>query len=255
MKLLMYDPRGPVEFIRKTSIKPWGWHVYLKVGGDIWINQLQNLKARGIVPVVTLEPRMGLDSIIRNDYDWWLRKLYSILETDFLEYYIRFAHEFNGDWYPWGRQPEKYRQAYLHVFELMDCLAEANDIWCPNRIYNEPFGLSEYVPNPSPLILGLDAYAINPDGSVRNSYETYFDTIDYFKSYLMENKIILPYHLWLCETGVPFSESQHHYLDQLLDDLEHQGFSVFGYFNANKPTASGDYELTFESIQLFKDWF
>jgi mannan endo-1,4-beta-mannosidase len=48
--------------------------------------------------------------------------------------YIRYAHEMNGTWYPWSRDPIQYRRAWRHVVRLFEAAGAANVkfVWSPN---------------------------------------------------------------------------------------------------------------------------
>jgi len=48
--------------------------------------------------------------------------------------YIRYAHEMNGTWYPWSRDPIQYRRAWRHVVRLVGAAGAANVkfVWSPN---------------------------------------------------------------------------------------------------------------------------
>jgi len=48
--------------------------------------------------------------------------------------YIRYAHEMNGTWYPWSRDPIQYRWAWRHVVRLVEAAGAANVkfVWSPN---------------------------------------------------------------------------------------------------------------------------
>lgn len=56
-------------------------------------------------------------------------------------FFLRFAHEMNGDWYPWsgeqsGRDPQLFIRAWQHVWNIFDEEGAANAIWvwAPNYV-------------------------------------------------------------------------------------------------------------------------
>jgi hypothetical protein len=46
-----------------------------------------------------------------------------------LTVYLRFAHEMNGDWYPWSRNPEGYVLAWRHVHDIFKQEGATNVRW------------------------------------------------------------------------------------------------------------------------------
>lgn len=76
--------------------------------------------------------------------------------------FIRFAHEFNGDWYPWtpacGTSPTAYVSAWRHVHEIFADRDVANVewIWAP-VVADGPF--SDWYPGDEYVdVLGIDGY-------------------------------------------------------------------------------------------------
>lgn len=113
------------------------------------IDEMNAARERGAVPLVTWEPwawdegpeqpRYALDRIARGDFDAYLTQWGEALAAWDSPVQMRFAHEMNGDWYPWaegvnGNQSGDYVRAWRHVH---DVLAETGAhkvvwIWSPN---------------------------------------------------------------------------------------------------------------------------
>jgi mannan endo-1,4-beta-mannosidase len=57
--------------------------------------------------------------------------------------YLRYAHEMNGYWYPWSRDPEAYRWAWRRVVRLFDVAGARNVrfVWAVNANLYEPPGV------------------------------------------------------------------------------------------------------------------
>jgi len=56
---------------------------------------------------------------------------------------IRFAHEMNGGWYPWGRDSvtkDNYKKAFANVAEMFRALENVAMVWCPNYASSDDFG-------------------------------------------------------------------------------------------------------------------
>jgi beta-mannanase len=81
--------------------------------------------------------------------------------------YLRFAHEMNGNWYPWcesvnGNSAGQYASAWRHVKDIFTANAVTNVtwIWCPNIVYVGATALSGLYPGSSYVdMTGLDGYS------------------------------------------------------------------------------------------------
>jgi len=75
---------------------------------------------------------------------------------------IRFGHEMNGNWYPWGNRPQDYVDAYKHVVDLFrsEGVQNVDWMWCINAesVPTEPISnVAKYYPGNSYVdILGID---------------------------------------------------------------------------------------------------
>jgi hypothetical protein len=58
---------------------------------------------------------------------------------------VRFAHEMNGSWYPWGQRPAQYRAAFRMVAAAVHHLAPGSAMmWAPNYGGGYPFNGGAY---------------------------------------------------------------------------------------------------------------
>lgn len=92
---------------------------------------------------------------------------------------VRFAHEMNGDWYDWGRDPDLYVAAWHHLVKRMRMHTSlARFVWCPNVIGGSSPELAPWWPGDFYVNwLGLDGY--NWGGREwRSPYETFKATYD-----------------------------------------------------------------------------
>jgi beta-mannanase len=113
---------------------------------------VQKVTARGAIPLVTLEPWDSKKGVEQPDYR--LRRIASGAYDDELTAWaedarewggrilLRFAHEMNGDWYPWseqvnGNRPGDYVVAWRHVHDVFDRAGADNVewVWSPNVAY------------------------------------------------------------------------------------------------------------------------
>lgn len=118
-----------------------------------------NIDKNGSIPMVTWEPWVPISGFDRSEsvVNQEEYRLKNIIDGKFDEYItkyaqdvkfykkpliIRFAHEMNGNWYPWGstfNKPEEYVLAWRHVHEIFDSVGATNVtwVWSPNEIYFE----------------------------------------------------------------------------------------------------------------------
>ena len=104
-------------------------------------NFLAEVTAMGGIAMLTLEPVQGLKAVTTNACIG-LGNLCAAAEAQGVGgIFIRFAHEMNGHWYPWGQQPLAYKQAFhllgTHVHALTTRTAL---LWAPNNGVGYPFG-------------------------------------------------------------------------------------------------------------------
>jgi hypothetical protein len=106
--------------------------------------ELQAMWSRGAVPLVTWEPwtlagrGSPLKAIARGRYDRYVRHAASSAAAWGHPILLRFAHEMNGTWYPWGRRPGNspgiYKAAWRHLVTIFRSAGADNVewLWAPN---------------------------------------------------------------------------------------------------------------------------
>jgi mannan endo-1,4-beta-mannosidase len=145
---------GPVDtFIKAASHQPavmmfsqgWAVHTFDR-------NAFDQVARRGMMPMLSwepwnyrddsvakdgthaIQPQYKLSRIIAGDFDDYIRSYAEGVKS--LDYHIgiRFAHEMNGFWYPWGadvngNQPGEYIAAWRHVHDIFTSAGVTNVIW------------------------------------------------------------------------------------------------------------------------------
>jgi beta-mannanase len=146
-----------------------------------------------MAPIVTWEPwDTSIDSVEQLPY-----KLSTISNGDWDQYivpwamavrswgqplFLRFAHEMNGNWYPWGtantpvstgtglppngNTPQDYVDAWRHVHDKFRCLDVTNVtwIWAPNIWYSGSTHLRDVYPGEDYVDwIGIDGYNFGDD--------------------------------------------------------------------------------------------
>ena len=117
------------------------------------------ISRKGSIPFITWEPWVPVDaaetaksqivwqsqilaSINKGNYDGYIRQ-YARDVKDFKKpVMIRFAHEMNSDWYPWGsafNTPEAYVSAWRRVHDIFEQEGALNAtwVWSPNELYKD----------------------------------------------------------------------------------------------------------------------
>ncbi|AEB45023.1 glycoside hydrolase family 26 protein [Micromonospora maris] len=91
--------------------------------------------ARGTIDRLrSRQPDYRLSHITRGDFDDYLRSWAEGIKALDYPVAIRFAHEMNGNWYPWcetanGNQPGDYVKAWRHLHDLFMAAGTTNVIW------------------------------------------------------------------------------------------------------------------------------
>jgi beta-mannanase len=100
---------------------------------------IRDVYDRGSVLVVTSEPwraetkaAIDYDALLTGKDDAYIREFAVKLKGIRKPVLLRFAHEMNGDWYPWAGTkigPEKYQKIFRHVRRVFDQAGATNVRW------------------------------------------------------------------------------------------------------------------------------
>ena len=131
---------------------------------DAFVEQVAEVDGIGLI---TLEPRDGLDSVTAEAADDLAHLLDKYWRISGVPSIVRFAHEMNGSWYPWGQQPAAYVDAFRTVASAIHALAPASAMaWAPNEGSGYPFTGGPF----ASLDASLDT---NGDGEITNTDDPY----------------------------------------------------------------------------------
>lgn len=140
------------------------------------IAEMNSVRARGAVPLITWEPwawgggteqpAYSLDRIAAGDFDAHITQWGQALTAWGYPVQLRFAHEMNGNWYPWaegvnGNQTGDYVNAWRHVHDVVAATGAGNVswVWSPNVPYYGSTDLAGLFPGVGYVdVVALDGY-------------------------------------------------------------------------------------------------
>lgn len=204
------------------------------------------------VATLTLEAWEGLNTITAVECDRLASLCREAESHGIAGIFLRFGHEMNGNWYPWGQRPILFKTKYRLLAEIIHAqTARTAMIWAPNYGVGYPFGA--LVPKP-----GSDDFNLldtNHDGQVSDRddmYEPYYpgnDVVDWVGMTIYHWGLDFP---WL-ENEIPPANSftnslvgKYHgsipnfYARYCLDSSRHKPFAVTetaAFYNTQKTGA------------------
>jgi mannan endo-1,4-beta-mannosidase len=133
-------------FASKTGKKPNVVTIYLSFDDGFAADEVRQIYEYGALPVVRWEPfKAKLSDIAAGKQDAYIRKFAAGVRKVNLPVALTFAHEMNGDWYPWGmgrngNTPAAFVAAWRHIHDLFTAADATNVIWTwtPNVINPMP---------------------------------------------------------------------------------------------------------------------
>lgn len=149
---------------------------YRGFGDDITAHELDLAATDGTLPLLTWEPynwthgieqpEYTLSRIISGEFDSYLLRNAETLRDWNQPLLLRFAHEMNGDWYPWseaanGNSPGDYITAWRHIHDLFARAGVTNVswVWSPNIEYDGSLPLDGLYPGDDYVdVIAIDGY-------------------------------------------------------------------------------------------------
>ncbi len=132
--------------------------------------QLKIIGDSGAAPILTIEPWNAQTKNAADLDENYANSLADSINEYARPVFIRFAHEMNGNWYPWSGSPEKYIAAYRRFHKLvMDRLAEPSKVKWIFSVNNMSFPdtpenkAEKYFPGLEFAdVIGIDGYLNRP---------------------------------------------------------------------------------------------
>ena len=140
------------------------------------ITEMDAVRSRGATPLITWEPwawgggvdqpAYSLDRVAAGDFDATITQWGQSMAAWGKPVMLRFAHEMNGNWYPWaegvnGNQAGDYIAAWRHVHDVVAAAGAGNVqwVWSPNVPYVGSTDLAGLFPGTGYAdIVALDGY-------------------------------------------------------------------------------------------------
>lgn len=133
-------------------------------------DQVQAIATRHGSLMLTLEPRQNLSAVtpeaaqeLTKDLTRWNRQGVPVL--------VRFAHEMNGAWYPWGQDPTAYIPKFRLIADAVHQASRSSILWSPNEGGAYPYQGGRYQAQPGTEAMSqLDT---NHDGQLTEADDPY----------------------------------------------------------------------------------
>ena len=146
----MFSPNTPYNtaeydsYVAAAGTVPNALNIFTKWDSPFRADGADRAYSRGAIPVVSWEswatgavaddPRYTLASIAAGEHDEYVRTFAKDVAAYGKPVIIRFDHEMNGSWYPWGvgvngNTPEQYQAAWRHVHEIFGAEGADNAAW------------------------------------------------------------------------------------------------------------------------------
>ncbi|MEV8195414.1 MULTISPECIES: glycoside hydrolase family 26 protein [Rhodococcus] len=223
------------------------------------IHELDIVRAWGADPIVTWEPwrwlgdgaydrtAFAMADIASGVYDDHLYRWADELAAWGGTVYLRFAHEPNGDWYPWspaaGTSPETYVAAWRHVHELFASKNVSNVrwVWAVNVLHQGSAAIAALYPGDDYVdVLGVDGYnwgSTRPWSSWQSPEQLFGSTLDEL-DVIAPGRPVVVTEVGSAEAG----GSKPNWIRELIDYLDARpNVAAFVWFDHNKET---DWRLT-----------
>jgi hypothetical protein len=131
----------------------------------------EQLRQEGGTLLLTLEPQQGLAAVTAERADE-LAAMLAGFNTSGVPVIVRFAHEMNGSWYPWGQQPAEYIDAFRRVSDAVHGRAPGSAMmWAPNYAGGYPFAGGAHEARPGTA--GFAALDTTGDGVITSDDDPY----------------------------------------------------------------------------------
>ncbi len=232
------------KFAKAVGVRPnvvmyfSGWHTLFKT------RFADNARKNGAVPFVEMQPfgHRIMAKIVAGRFDIYLRKYAEEVHKYRGRVLIGFAHEMNGNWYPWGAthtSPKVFRKAWRHVVTIFRKSGDFNVtwLWVINGLAPGEAPIRAWWPGSKYVDwVGVDAYYVQPAQVFSTVFEPTFAAVR-----KLTKKPIL-----IAETGIGPAAGQAAKLPDLFAGIERtknlRGFVYFDQYQ-NRGTYHQDWQI------------
>ncbi len=274
------DANAVSSFKAQTGRTPAVWMIYQSWTGWNEFPSLQAKRARdiGSTLMVTWEPWSGnphdskwnCQNIVAGKHDGYIRSYARAVKHSGAPVMIRFAHEMNGDWYPWGtaynalykrhnsNSPAMFCAMWKHVVSIFKTEGASNArwVWSPNIVYTNEFNDARQQERDLFLMYPGDEWvdwvgvSVYNDGAKRpwRSFSALFDSTYQALTVLCAKPLMIA-EMGVTEQGAPAGQTKATWLAQaLLTDIpqRYNRVRIVTYFNRDK-SAMGESNYRFDS--------
>jgi beta-mannanase len=220
--------------------------------------EMNNIRSHGSIPLFTWQPQNGKEGVSQSFdcsnvadgvYDAYIAQWARAAASWGHPFFLRFAHEMNGNWYPWcagvnGNTSAQYVRMWRHVHDLFGSARATNVtwVWCVNVPFNGSAPLAGLYPGDNYVDwISLDGY-----NRLANPWQDFsviaFGTVTQLIS-LAPGKPIM-----VAETGCNQSNNgskSQWFLNALTNYLPSQPrIKAWVYFNSTNLTDGNDWRIT-----------
>jgi mannan endo-1,4-beta-mannosidase len=207
---------------------------YVQWNGGFPTTLAASCLANGATLFVEMEPWYTsttwpvFSTIAAGGSDAYLRSMAAAVNTFGHPVMFTFAHEQNGNWYPWGNggpqgvTPAQWVAAWQHVVSVMNSVTSLITwVWAPNNA-----DVGSVVPYwPGQQFVGLAAF----DGYLQNASQTYSN---FLKQTVTQIRTLTSGPIWNSETGIgPAGVGRAARITQYVADMKAGGISGFMWWN------------------------
>jgi chitodextrinase len=138
-------------------------------------SMLDKVRLRGSIPMLDWatwnlgasdQSAFQLSKITRGDFDSYIRSWATAAKNWGHPFFLRFDHEMNGKWFPWGEGTNgntsgQFAAMWRHVHDIFTSVGATNVtwVWCPNTVWSGSTPLSGLYPGDSYVDwTGIDGY-------------------------------------------------------------------------------------------------
>jgi autotransporter-associated beta strand protein len=222
--------------------------------------EMSNIRSHGSIPLFTWQPQNGtlgttqsftLANIIAGDYDAYITTWASSAKAWGYPFFLRLAHEMNGNWYPWcagvnGNTAAQYVQMWQHVHSLFTSVGATNVtwVWCVNMIYSGSTPINTLYPGDN----YVDWIALDGYNRLANPWQD-FSAIAAATVAQLTNvapgKPIMVAETGCNQTNYPPETKAQWFLNALTDYLPAMPrLKAWVYFNSTNATDGNDWRIT-----------